>query len=171
VAAVNPKALNYEGDHIDEADFTAGKDDGDQLQAGVVGEIATAEVGEDGKLSSYEAVRPGDRTDGNDPTRGRIFVALEDGNGNVVSDKVQWRLAVRDKNNNRRIPVTSWYRQRDSNNQRPDHRVALRPVTRGGKPFFIKDGRVLVLEVKNESSTVTVSASDSTVEVPARLGN
>jgi len=169
--SVNPKALQYEGDHLDEADFTAGKDNGEQLQAGVVGEVATAEVGDDGKLSSYEAVRPGDRTDTNDATRGRIFVELEDGNGNTVSDKVQWRLAVRDKNSNRRIPVTSWYRQRDSNNQRPDHRMALRPVTRSGKPFFIKDGRVIVLEVKNESGTVTVDASASTVEIPARLGN
>jgi hypothetical protein len=170
--AVKPRQLSYEGGHFDEADFVAGKDNDTQLSAGTVGEIATIEIGEDGKFSAYDAVRPGDFTDTEDPTRGRIFVELADG-GTVVADKVQWRLITRDKNSNRRIPITTWYRQRDSNASRPDHRTVLRPISRNDAPFFIKAGRIVALEVKNESSSVTVDINDTdtVVEVPGRFGN
>jgi hypothetical protein len=168
--ANNPSNALFEGDHLDESDFTAGPDNDSAITSGNVGTVAVAEVGEDGKLSSFDFVRVGDNTDSQDPTRGRIFVDLQDGS-TTTDDKTQWRLVARDKNQNRRIPITNWFRQRDSNNSRPDHRMALRPVVRNGKPFYVADGREIVLEVRNQSSNVTVDINDSEVEIPARLGN
>jgi len=161
----------YEGIHLTNADFTAGKDEGDTLEAGTVGAIATAEVGEDGQLSSYDRLRIGDRMDktGKSP-KGKIFIELRDAADEVVDDRTQVRLMVADKNSNRRLPVTRWYPHRDLNIERPDLRTPLEPVTKGGKPWFIRSGRLVVLEVKNQAGTVEVDLDNSTFEFPSRGG-
>jgi len=165
--AVNPRSLRYEGIQLTASDFIAGTDNGEQLAAGEVGEIATIEVGEDGQASAYDAIRPGSPTAPDDPTQGKLFANFRDGSANDVADDVQVRLAVRDKNSNRRQPVTEFFAVRDLDNSRPDLRKALRPVTRDGSPFLVSSGRLLVLEAKRESGTTTVDITDSTVEIPA----
>lgn len=174
--SVNPQELDYEGIHLTQADYTSGKDEGQTLSAGTVGEVATAEIGEDGQLASYEAVRLGDNLDptGNSP-KGKLYVDLQgdqDGDGTVesVDSRTQLRWVVRDKNSNRRVPLTRWFPHRDLAEADPRLRTPLPPVTRNGSPFFAKEGRILSLEVKNEATSVVVSLADSTFEVPSRGG-
>lgn len=176
MATVNPQELDYEGIHLTQADYVAGKDEGQDLPAGTLGEVATAEIGEDGQLGSYDAVRLGDNLDptGNSP-KGKIYVELQgdqDGDGTIelVDARTQLRWAVRDKNSNRRVPLTRWFPHRDLAESDPRLRTPLPPVTKNNKPFFAKEGRLLVLECKNEATSVNVSLSDSTFEVPSRGG-
>lgn len=168
---VNVNDLEYEGGHLRSSDFNDGKDNGDTLQAGEVGEIATAEVGEDGQLSAYDAVRPGDHMDptGNSPI-GKMYVDLQTSGSSSVADSVELRLVARDKNANRRVPITPWFSHRDLANSDPRLRTPLPPVVREGQPFFVKDGRIISLEVKDETSTVEVTRANCTFEFPARFG-
>jgi len=169
--AVNPQSLDYEGIHVTQSDYVAGKDEGQSLSAGTLGEIAKAEIGEDGQLASYEAVRLGDNLDptGNSP-KGKLYVELQDDGGSVVDSRTQLRWIIRDKNSNRRVPLTRWFPHRDLNESDPRLRTPLPPVTRGNKPFFGKEGRILALEAKNEAASVTISLANSTFETPARGG-
>lgn len=168
--AVRPSELEYEGIHLVADDFTAGKDEG-TLQAGVVGEVATAEVGEDGQLSSYDAALLGDELGptGNS-SKGKMFVDLQgdqDGDGTVeqVPDDTQFRLIARDKNSNRRIPLTRWFQTRGEDNADPRLRTEVLP-----REPAVKMGRIVALEAKRESGSVVVSLADSTFELPARGG-
>lgn len=169
--AVRPGELEYEGIHLTASDFTAGKDEADTLTAGTPGEVATAEVGDDGQLSSYDAALVGDELGptGNS-SKGKIFVDLQgdqDGDGVVeaVPDDAQFRIIARDKNSNRRIPLTRWFQVRGEDNADPRLRTELLP-----RQPAVKMGRVIALEVKRESGDVVVSLADSTFEFPARGG-
>lgn len=169
--AVRPSELDYEGIHLTSSDYVAGSDEGTALEAGEVGEVAISEVGEDGQLSAYEAVRLGDTLDqtGNSP-KGKIFVDLRDDADAKLDDRTQIRWLVRDKNSNRRVPLTRWYPLRDLDETDPRMRTPLPPVTRNNKPFFVKMGRLISLEVKNEATGVTVDLTNSTFETPSRGG-
>lgn len=166
MSLVNPSALAYEGIHLTNADFTAGKDDGATLEAGVIGEVATAEIGEDGQLSAYDAVLLGDKMDptGNS-SKGKQYVELADSADAAVADTVQFRYIVRDKNSNRRVPLTRWFTHRGENNTDPRLRTPVTP-----RQPFIKDGRIIALEVKDETATAEVTLANSTFEAPARGG-
>lgn len=169
--AVRPNELDYEGIKVTDNDFVSGSDEGSSIPAGEVAEVATSEVGEDGQLSSYDAVRLGDNMDptGNSP-QGKLFVELQDANGNVLDPRTQIRWLARDKNSNRRIPITRWYSHRDLNKSDPRQRTPLPPTTRNGAPFFVKMGRLLSVEVKNEATSVTVDLTNSVFDVPSRGG-
>lgn len=169
--SVNVNELEFEGIHLVADDFTAGKDEGDTLAAGSVGEVATAEVTEDGQLSSYDAVLVGDELGptGNS-SKGKMFIAFQgdqDGDGTVeaVPDDTQFRLVARDKNSNRRIPLTRWFQVRGEDNADPRLRTELLP-----REPAVKNGRIIGVEAKRESGTVVVSLADSTLELPARGG-
>lgn len=162
-----PRGTRVEGIHITDNDFVAGRDSGEDLEAGEVGEVARAEVGEDGQLSSYDYLRPGDNTDPQDVTRGRMFMELADDAGDDAEDTLQVRVSMRDKNSNRREPVTRWFTNRDLDRDRPDHRKVLRPVTKGGEPLFIKSGRIISIEVKDDSGVANVDLDESVIELPA----
>lgn len=169
--SVDPNALEYEGIHLTAADFTAGKDEGASLNAGTVGEVATAEVTEDGQLSSYDAALIGDELGptGNS-SKGKMYVDLQgdqDGDGTVeqVPDDTQFRLIARDKNSNRRIPLTRWFQTRGEDASDPRLRTELLP-----RQPAVKNGRIIAVEAKRESGSVNVSLADSTFEFPARGG-
>lgn len=168
--AVRPGELEYEGIHLVANDFVAGKDEG-TLAAGVVGEVAPAEIGEDGQLSSYDAALLGDELGptGNS-SKGKMFVDLQgdqdsDGTVEQVPDDTQFRLIARDKNSNRRIPLTRWFQTRGEDNSDPRLRTEVLP-----REPAVKMGRIVALECKRESGSVDVSLSDSTFEIPARGG-
>jgi hypothetical protein len=171
MAAVNPKNLSYEGILLTASDYVAGNDEGTALDPGEIGEVAVAEVGEDGQLSAYEAVRLGDTLGptGNSP-QGKLFVDLRDDSDAELDPRTQIRWICRDKNSNRRPPITRWYPLRDLNEDDPRLRTALPPVTKNNKPFFVKEGRILSLEIKNESTGVTMDLGKSTFETPSRAG-
>lgn len=168
----DPTQLNYEGIVLNANDFTAGKDNAEQHDAGTRAVIGVTEIGEDGQLSSFEALRLGDSTDPEDPAQGRIFMVPRDGNGNRVDDSVKFRFRLRDKNGNMFKPATQWYTTRDLDKDRPDHRRVMRPRTKdGGKAWYFKRGREVVLEAVDETGSFTVDINDSLVEVPARGGS
>lgn len=171
---VNEANLNYEGLHITQADYVASKDEGDEIAPGEIAQVAKFEVGDDGQLSSYDAVRLGDRTDERGKSaQGKLFVDLfDDGEegGEALDTRTQVRWVARDKNSNRRKPLTRWYPLRDLAQDRPDLRTPLAPVTSNGKPMIVKSGRIIELEVKNQAVPVTVSLANSVFETPARGG-
>lgn len=169
--AVNPKNLEYEGIRLHSNDFTAGDEEGTTIsETGRVVEIAVAEVGEDGQLSSYDAIRLGDRPVADDPTKGKLYMALQDSVPEDIPNTTEVRFSFRDKNSNRRLPATPWLSARDLDRDRPDHRHVLRPRVRNGNPWYLKMGRLLVLEAKNEAESFEISLSNSEIDVPARGG-
>lgn len=169
---VNPKALSYEGIKLTQSDFVDGDDAGTTIQPGQVGELFVAEIGEDGQLSGYDAIRLGDRTADNDPARGKMFMDITDDTGTSLPDDTMIRFRFRDKNYNRQPPASQWYALRDLDQSDPRLRRALPPRERNGRPWFVAEGRLLVIEAKNESQSITLGdTSDAmTVEAPARAG-
>ena len=139
---------------------------------GEVTDVARAEVGDSGQLGSYDIVRLGQSLDaGNqDSPKGKIFMDGREGDDTEIDERTQFRFVVQPKNQNRTVPLTSWISLRDLNTERPDHRIPLTPVTRGGKPAFAKDGRFLTLQARNSATGVEFSRENSDADVPARAG-
>lgn len=172
MAAVNPKSLAYEGITLTLADFTDGDDAGNTLSAGQVGEVFTVEVGEDGQLSGYDALRLGDSSSQSDPAKGTMFISLVDTADADLPEDTQVRFRFRDKNYNRQPPASKWYALRDLDQSDPRLRRNLSPRVKNGRPWFVKAGRILVVEVKNESTSITPGDTSNahTLEAPARGG-
>lgn len=170
--AVNPKSLSYEGITLSLADFTDGSDAGTSLQPGQVGEVFVAEIGEDGQLSGYDALRLGDQSSSADPAQGTMYIALTDDADAALPDDTQVRFRFRDKNFNRQPPASKWYPLRDLDQSDPRLRRNLEPRTKNGRPWFVKAGRLLVVEVKNESQSITPGDTSNahTFEAPGRGG-
>ena len=166
------EGVEFEGISISAADFTDGKDADDSIGAGEIGEVATAEVEEDGQLASYSYVRLGDSLDnGNqDSAKGKLFVELNDGDGNLVDERTEFRFVARPKNGNRRTPLTEFIKLRNANQEDPSKRLPFLPVSRDGRPAVIKAGRIIGIEVRNAATSVRVSRSQSDFDVPARGG-
>lgn len=170
--AVNPRALNYESIVLRLSDFTDGQQAGVTLSAGEVGEMFTAEVGEDGQLSGYDAIRLGDNPSGADPAQGKLFISLTDDADADLPDDTEVRFRFRDKNSNRAPPASDWYPLRDLDQGDPRLRRALSPRQKNGKPWFVKTGRIIMVEVKNESQDISLgdTTNTHTLEAPARGG-
>lgn len=169
--AVNIEALNFEGIHLTADDFEPGKDNATVISQGEVGEVGKAEIGKDGQLSAFDALRLGDSLDptGQSP-KGKIFADVYDDVPAAVDERTQFRFIVRDKNSNRRQPLTRWYAVRDLNVSDTRQRTPISPVTQGEKPWYVKNGRYVAIEARNNAQDVTVDITQSTVEVPARGG-
>lgn len=175
MATVSQSMLNnveFEGINISLADFTDGKDEEVSLSAGQVGEVFTAEVGEDGQLSSYDFVRLGDQLDdGNqDSAKGKLFVDLRDASDAEIDQRTEFRFVARPKNSNSRTPLTEFVPLRNANQSDPSLRLPFTPLTRGGKPAVVKDGRVIAVEIRNAATSVTVDRANSDADIPARGG-
>lgn len=175
MATVSSSMLNnveFEGINISLADFVDGKDEEVSLAAGQVGEVFTAEVGEDGQLSSYDFVRLGDQLDdGNqDSAKGKLFVQLKDSADAEIDQRTEFRFVARPKNSNSRTPLTEFIPLRNANQSDPSLRLPFTPLTRGGKPAVVKDGRVIAVEIRNAATSVTVDRTNSDADIPARGG-
>lgn len=166
---------DFEPISISVSDYAAGKNEGESVGAQEVAEVLEAEIsdanGVDSQLASYDVVRLGDNMDktGNS-AQGKIYADLRDGGDAAIDARTQIRWCVRPKNGNRRDPLTNWYSLRDLNQDRPDHRIPLAPVTYEGKPAYAQDGRLLVIEARNPATSFTLSRANSVVDVPARGG-
>lgn len=159
--SVNVRKLAYEGFRINQADFTNGQEESSSVSQGNIGEIGVAEVSSDGQISSFDAVRVG--VPAASVVNDVAFVAMDSDDANTdVSDTVEWRLAASDKNRNRRRPLTDWYSQRDSDNSDPRQRPHFSPPSGP----FVKNGREVLWEVKDETASVTVDRSGSEFQVP-----
>jgi len=164
--------VEFEGINISTADFVDGKDEEQTLDPGTVGEVATAEVNEDGQLASYDYIRLGDNLDnGNqDSAKGKLFFDLRDATDTEVDQRTEFRFIARPKNSNRRTPLTEFIKLRNANQSDPSKRLPFLPVSRNGKPAVIKDGRVIAIEVRNAATSVTIDRSNSDADIPARGG-
>lgn len=159
-------------------DFAAGADNGSQLAQGEIGEIATAEVGDENgvssALASWDIVRLGQPLG---PTGrsalGKLFMAIDDGAGSVVADQAKVRFISRPKNSHNLTPMTRWFSQRDLNESNQDQRVELTPVTDDdGDALYVSDGRVVAIQAKNASAATTfdINGATSDAEVPLLAG-
>ena len=172
VSASRLDGIQFEGISISAADFTDGKDEGEQIGAGNVAEVATAEVGEDGQLASYDYLRLGDRLDdGNqDSAKGKLFVSLRDPDDAEVDERTEFRFVTRPKNGNRRTALTEFIKLRNANLDDPSKRLPFTPVSIDGKPAVVKAGRIIAVEVRNAAEDVEVSRAESDMDIPARGG-
>lgn len=169
MAVVNVSELAFEPITLRPADFSASRDDDTQLSSGTVGEIATAEVGEDGQLSGYDAVQIGQPASNNTGDRkgNELFAKLQSGSSDV-SDSVEFSIAARRKGDlggGRGGSITGWITHRGQDNADPAQRKPLYPQ----QPVVI-DGRMLQLLAKDETAQVTVDLSESEFEIPALGG-
>lgn len=157
---------------IQAVDFEAAPDEGTTIPQGETVEVFRSEIGETGRLSSYDALQVGGNLGQNPKSaRGKMFVNLKDTANAEVSDQVEFRLAARPKNENGRTPLTPFFSLRNLDAQDPEIRQALPPVVDGqGRPRVVQDGRVLVVEVRTAASSTEISLSNSTVEFPAIVG-
>jgi hypothetical protein len=166
---VDVSSLVFERFTLRDADFSAGRDDDTSLSAGVVGEIATAEVGEDGQLSNYDAVRLGQPA--SNPTGDRKgneqYVKLRAGSSDIA-DAATFAFAARKKGEiggGTGGMVTGFRKHRGQDNADPAQRDPLPPQNP-----VVKDGRVLQLLAKDEANSLTVDLSESTFELPSLGG-
>lgn len=163
LSAREANALEYENFPLTENPFSAGRDNDDQLSAGVVGTIATAEVSEDGTLGNYEAVRIVPSTIFSDPAT-KPIVDLGDGAASV-DGRTEFRLGVRKQNEQGATRVlTPWQRirERDSGTSARD-RPHLR-ASAWARQNYVTAGRILVMQVRHPTSNVTVDLSDANTE-------
>ena len=153
-------------------DVPSATDGSIDVPAGEVVDVARAEVGDSGQLTSYDLVRLGQSLDsGNqDSPKGKIFMDGRESDDTEMDERTQFRFVVQPKNQNRTVPLTSWISLRDLNTERPDHRIPLTPVTKGGKPAFAKDGRFITLQARNSAADVEFDRDNSDADIPARAG-
>ena len=164
--------VEFEGINISTADFTDGKDEGETISPGDLAEVATAEVGEDGQLTSYEYVRLGDSLDdGNrDSAKGKLFMSLRNSADEEVDERTEFRFVVRPKNGNSRTPLTEFIKLRNANQDDPSKRLPFTPVSIDGRPAVAKDGRILAIEVRNPAESVEIDRANTDMDLPARAG-
>lgn len=160
----------FEQIELTQADFTDGQQNGTAVSAGEIGEFATAEVGEDGQLSGYDIVTVGGRKEDETDTSARLFVDIEDGGDTDTEDTTQYRFVAKDKNGNRVRALTRWFSQRTSDTADPRQRPEV--VYRGfSNHTWVRDGKLLAWEIKNESTSITESRPNSVLQLPAIAGS
>lgn len=166
---VNVGALDYRRITITDADFNASRDDDTSLNAGTVGEIAEAEVGEDSQLSSYEAVQYGapPRTSGGGDNLGNeIHMQFQSG-GSDIADNAQVAFGARLKGELGGPNITGWIDHRGQDSSDPRQRYNLFPQTP-----VVKAGRLLTILAKDEANALTVDLSENSghLQIPALGG-
>lgn len=155
------------------AEMEAAKDDGNTLEAGVVGEIAEVEIGGSGagSFSAYDRIAFGGiperhRQNGKAKVSGDLQ-GDQDGDGAVedVPEGTQVRLVLTDHQRNRRIDATEWFDKSLIENSDPAKKPTLEfdGVSRAD---WAKDGRVVVAQVRNQRTSVVVSYGDSNLNFP-----
>lgn len=169
ITAAQARELTYKPFKLTDADFSAGRDDDTSLSAGTVGEVATAEIGEDGQLSNYLAVQLGQPATQQfaDVQGNEIYVKLQAASADVA-DSVDWAFAVRDKGElggGVAGNITGFRTHRGQDNSDPRQRNKMRPQSP-----VARDGKILSLLVKDETQAVTVDLSESDFEIPALGG-
>lgn len=172
VKASNVPASDFNSIQVNDSDFVAAPAEGTSVSSGEVEEIARSEVSEDGQLASYSTVQLGGETDPMQlSSEGKMFIDLRDTNDNPVDDRTEIRFIARPKNGDSRTDLTGWYPLRDLNRDDPRQRVPLDYVTdMAGRPQLVGRGRILAMEIRNGGTSVTISLSNSTIQLPAEAG-
>lgn len=158
---------------VDEADFNDTVDTGDVIPAGTTREVMSFELSEDGEMSVYDILRFGENPDGvtNESPEGKLFAEFRDPGDNVITKSARFRVISRPRNDDETTAHTGWIRHRNAAQDDPSKRLPLPPVTdENGNPLLIKQNRIVAIEVRNPGSDVTVSRTNSEVELPAIAG-
>lgn len=157
MAVVDIQSLTFRRFDLRDSDFTAGRDNDVALDAGDVGEIATAEVGEDGQLSGYEAVQYGQPpvNTGGDNLGNEIHMQFQSGAADV-SDNAQFAFGARQKGELGGPNITGWISHRNQDASDPRQRYNLFPQSP-----VVKDGRELNIIAKDEAAALTVDLSEN----------
>lgn len=164
------RQLNYKKFTLTDSDFSASRDNDNQLSAGTVGEIATSEVGADGQLSNYLGVILGQQPDSvtGDTQGNEVYVSLGDDTAGDLGDTAEWAFAVRDKGevgSGQAGTITGFITHRGQDASDPRQRKSLNP-----QEPIARDGKVLQLLVKDETTADTVDISNSTFQIPSLGG-
>lgn len=170
ITQAQARQLNYKKFTLTDSDFTASRDDNTALSAGVVGEIATCEIGSGGQTSNYLAVILGQQPDSvtGDTQGNEVFVSLGDASAGDLGDTAEWAFAVRDKGevgSGQAGTITGFITHRGQDNADPRRRKSLNP-----QEPIARDGKVLQLLVKDETTSDTVQIANSTFQIPALGG-
>jgi len=149
-------------------DMSASKDDGDSLAAGEVGEIAQVEIGAPGNgvYSEYQRVSFGGIPDSQLKTKkARVQGDLQNGSDADVPQSTKVRLRLTDKRRSTSYDSTRWIDKSEIETSSIEN-LALLQWSGWRKAVFGKEGRVIVLEARNPSSSFNVSTSNSSFEFP-----
>jgi hypothetical protein len=158
----------FEEEVGDLASMDSGINDGQQLEAGQVGEIAEVEIGNPGHgaFSSYERFALGGIPDEYEDTdAAKVEGNLQDDTDADVASGTKVRLRLTDKNRSRTIESTKWISKSSIEETDPGKRTALK-FEGINRAEWIKEGRIVVLEARNQRGTVTVATANSTFEFP-----
>lgn len=169
----NAAAYNFEVETGYLAEFSAAKDDGSNLEAGVVGELAEVEIGGqgNGSFSAYRRIAFGGiperhRQNAKAKVSGNLQ-GDQDDDGTVedVPSGTQVRLVLTDHQRNRQIDTTEWYDVSLIENSDPAKKPTLQ-FAGVQRADWAADGRVVLVQVRNQRQGVSVSYSDSTMDFP-----
>lgn len=169
----NPRNYDFAEETATLSDMNAGKDDTADLGAGEVGEIASVEISAPGNgvYSEYERIALGGQPDPQLRTKkSRLDGDLQgdqDNDGTIedVPASTKLRLRITDKRRSKTFSETRWFDKSELEASNVENLPVL-PFPGFKKATFGGDGRVIVAEVRNPSSGVSVSVSDSTLEFP-----
>lgn len=150
------------------SDMNAGKDDGDTLQSGEVGELAKVEIADSGQgiFSEYERLSLGGVPDPQLRTKqARVDGDLQNSTPADVPDGTKVRIRITDKRRSRTFAETRWFDKSEVEAASIENLPVLRwagweDATFGGS------GRIVVIEVRNPSSSFNASYADSSFEFP-----
>lgn len=150
------------------SDMNAAKDDGDTLQPNEVGEIAAVEIGapDNGVYSEYELISLGGIPDDQLKTKkSRLDGNLQNESDADVPTSTKVRFRITDKRRSTTYDSTRWF----DKSELEAGSVENLPVMEWAgweDAVFGKEGRVIVIEARNPSTSFNISVSNSSVEFP-----
>lgn len=164
----SPNGYNFTKETGALAEMQAGKDSATSLSAGTVGEVAYVRVGDDsaGSFGAYDLLALGgipepERRNGVSKIEGTLL----DGASAAASDGTQVRIRLTDRNRTGTYGQTDWFRKEDIEATDPAQRPTLE-FEGVDRATFVKRGRVVVVEVRNQRSSTTVDQANSTLAFP-----
>lgn len=178
MAEENPTRYTYHKESGDLDAMSAGKDDGTQLDAWTVGELAYVELGAEGNgvFSGYDIYALGGipephRRNSKGKISGDIQAGDPDGDGTVndVKKGAQIRIRLTDYSHTQTIAETEWFDVTDIEQSDP---AKLPTMEFDGidDAEFASQGRHAVVEYRNKRFKSQASYSDSLLNFPMITG-
>lgn len=164
----DPTQYQFEKESGFLAEMESAKDDGDTLEAGVVGEIASQEIGgsDAGSFGSYDRIAFGGTPE---PHRqngvSKVSGDLQDDGDADVSAGTQIRLVLTDHQRNRQIDSTEWFDKKLLEDSDPAKQPTLK-FDGVQNADWAKNGRVVVVQARNQRQSTTVSVANSNLNFP-----
>lgn len=175
MASESISSYEYEKETGYLASMTAGKDEGTDISARTVAEIAEVEIGgpDNGSFSAYELLALGgipepERRNSAAKASGTLVSnndADADGNPDATADGTEVRVVLTDHNRTSTIAATDWMSKEDIEQSDP----AKRPTVefQGLEDAeWAKSGRVAVLQARNQRQQFNIAVANSNFNFP-----